>query len=126
MRWLDTLWVATAMVIFTLVFLMATAWSLRLDPADQFDNPVEAILIYPPWQSRDAMLASLQATSSTLVSSNTTDTAWLVRVANHQALQSLLDETAWMAFKPTQLAIVVAGCGAVAIDPKASSRHQSS
>ena len=126
MRWLDTLWVATAMVIFTLVFFLATAWSLRLDPADQFDNPVDAILIYPPWHSRDAMLASLQATSSTLVSSNTTDTAWLVRVANHQALQALLDETAWMAFKPTQLAIVVAGCGAIAIDPKAPSRHQSS
>ena len=125
MRWLDTLWVATAMVIFTPVFFLATAWSLRLDPADQFDNPVEAILSTHRGKA-DAMLASLQATSSTLVSSNTTDTAWLVRVANHQALQALLDETAWIAFKPTQLAIVVAGCGAVAIDPKASSRHPSS
>ena len=111
------------MVIFTLVFFVATAWSLRLDPNDPFDSAVEAILIYPPWQNRDAMLASLQATKSTLVSSNTSDTAWLVRINNDQALNQLLAESAWIAFKPTQLAIVVAGCGAVAIDPAATSRH---
>lgn len=123
MRWLDTLWVAAAMVIFTLVFFLATAWSLRLDPNEQFDSAVEAILIYPPWQNRDAMLVSLQEAQSTLVSSNTSDTAWLVRVSNDQALKQLLAEGAWIAFRPTQLAIVVAGCGAVAIDPAAASRH---
>lgn len=122
-RLLDTLWIIAAIIIFGFAFFAAAAWALRLNPNISFETRQEAILIYAPWAARDQMLFELDENGIDLVSSNASDTAWLVSIPSAKALESVLAGVAVVAFKPTDIAIVVAGCGAVVIDATVTDLH---
>ena len=122
-RLLDTLWIIAAIIIFGFAFFAAAAWALRFDPSTSFETPKEAILIYAPWAARDQMLAELSENGVNLVSSNVSDTAWLVSIPSAKALERVLAGVAVVAFKPTDIAIVVAGCGTVVIDATVTDLH---
>ena len=122
-RLFDTLWIIAAAVTFGVAFFAATAWALRLNPNISFETRQEAILIYAPWAARDQMLFELNENGIDLVSSNASDTAWLVSIPSAKALEGVLAGVAVVAFKPTDIAIVVAGCGAVVIDATVTDLH---
>jgi len=122
-RWLDTVWVFGAMGLFSAVFAAATLFAMRLDLSVPFDAPKEAILIYAPWEDPNARLAQLEGAGAQLVSSNASDTAWLVRLPTAQSGKDLLAQSAMAAFHPSEFAIVLAGCGAVSRSDVLSATH---
>ena len=124
MRFSDTFIVFAVLALFSLAFMAVTLAALGIGTkSTAWAEPKEAIALYAPWRETKDRLAGFDGA---LVSSNPSDTAWLVQLDDGADVAALRRNGAWLVIEPTSIAVTLAGCGAVVFQEGASQVHPTS